>query len=1237
MWIKYIIFTKKGIDVMKKFISLILVCTILIIGIPVSTTSISAKTADDVNRYVVLVLDTSSSSKFYSGNTLIYTANTALEYVKKASLKFLENISTSSGNNYVSIVSYKETATIVSGFTKDYDDLINYKINGLYSSSSTRDIASGLNKANELLSKVTDKNAIKNIVLFSTGMTNAGTYNYTGHYDSSSKGSNWYRTDTNVNLYAYANVAYEKADVIKKNDINIYSIGLFQTMDNMPTEGKDIVDFFKITARDLASSENNFYDVDDPENLEFTFGEIADDIINSRVYGTFKYPSMGDNSRDYDANFYYDDNYFLQPSTMYNSHLATMSLCFALSAFASNEKDSYEDQSKNAVALLKSIGFDEDAIETNDYFKQKPSEDSMGVIIANKTILSNNKKCTLIALATRGGGYEAEWAGNVTLNKSGRHAGFDKAATETKRFLREYISKHSNDFEEDVKIWIAGYSRGAATANLTAADITNEKVISGVTLEKDNIFAYCFETPKGENRSNISQYDACNNYRNIHNIVNQNDVVTKVAMSNWGFLRYGVDEPIIPSSFTSSDYTAQNNAMLEKFEALDSSGVKESLAEFGENRRHKLQNFQAKTIDTDILKTNFGGHWKKVKKGFLEFSVWVPDINVDVDLNIIKDSNQEMPAFLDSLITDLSVGIGNRVLYTQRLQDAARLAMSEFMGNKYESYKIDKAIDIFGNKLNSNVLNLVKTTVFSGTDATVGELVLLFGESLSEAGIDVFAYGKIPVALEAALQSLFNAVIVSVELNGGDDLATLIYNCNDLFLAHYPELCLAWLQSKDSHYTKDLKESFAVNGYRVVHINCPVDINVYDLNGTLVAQIIDNKPQKIENSSIVTEYTQDKEKLVYLPADQDYTIKIIATDVGTLNYSVDEYSYDSESFVKLTNYYDISIQDGEELNAVLPKYSGDDAKYTGNGSNVEYTLSKNDERLTPDVVLIGGKAKDATYAVTTTYNTNSGYVHGGGAYTLGSFAEVFASPYKNCSFIGWYDGDELLSTDVNYRFRVEKDINLKAMFNGERPTIENGTYELTVVAGEGGSIANDYDGFYEPNSKTTLEAVANEGYVFSHWVTSNSGAFEDANAAKTVFTTGDNKTTITAVFELDAFSCEHENTVVVNNKFATCQGNGYSGDIKCSDCNAIIRKGTTIDKLKHKYINGFCSLCGGKVSNKEEPSESTTIAPTKPVASGKVTTTGAVATGDNTTLYLYVLLLIFICSGVVIARKRYDR
>lgn len=45
----------------------------------------------------------------------------------------------------------------------------------------------------------------------------------------------------------------------------------------------------------------------------------------------------------------------------------------------------------------------------------------------------------------------------------------------------------------------------------------------------------------------------------------------------------------------------------------------------------------------------------------------------------------------------------------------------------------------------------------------------------------------------------------------------------------------------------------------------------------------------------------------------------------------------------------------------------------------------------------------------------------------------------------------------------------------------------------------------------------------------------------------------------------HQHKVVKNQKEATCQEEGYTGDTYCTDCNQLISEGTLIPKTDHKW------------------------------------------------------------------------
>ena len=239
-----------------------------------------AEKSNTTARYSVLVLDVCGETEFLKDGEAFYTADSAIDYVKESSKTFLTDLINADGENYVALITYSNEAKIITDFTNDIDKVTNL-IDSLSSNSNLRNLSDGLDKANLLLSNITG-NATKNVILVTTGMVNDGFYSYDGIYDDNTTGSNWRRTDTDVRLYAYANSAYDRTLQIKEK-ANLYVLGLFQTMEDMPEYGKSIAQFFRLSAKDFASSDDTFFEIEDPSDIGFFFGEVSDDIINTVV------------------------------------------------------------------------------------------------------------------------------------------------------------------------------------------------------------------------------------------------------------------------------------------------------------------------------------------------------------------------------------------------------------------------------------------------------------------------------------------------------------------------------------------------------------------------------------------------------------------------------------------------------------------------------------------------------------------------------------------------------------------------------------------------------------------------------------------------------------------------------------------------------------------------------------------------------------------------------------------
>lgn len=909
--------------------------------------------SSDILRYSVIILDTSGSM---SGEP------SAAQ--KKAAKKFCQSVLAANGENHVAIVKLNTSSSIGLSFTNDIEKLTAY-IDSIYARGGTN-INQALTAANELFANVPEK-AIKNIILCSDGLPESGLTSYDGPY-----------TSADGDKYRYANAVYKTSSTLK-DKYNIYSLAFFHSLN-----GAELRFGHKLMF-DIQNS--GYYEVIDPDELEFTFDEVADDITNGDIKKLlFKYQS----GKDYTADCYYSDNYFSGTSYEYKDSLATMSLCYAMSAFGSGSEPDYANKSINARTLLKDIGCSEDSIEVNDWFTKKPTMDSIGAIAGNKKIKVDGEEYTLIALAVRGGGYESEWSSNFTIGSYGQHQGFEAAKLEVINFLKNYISNQK--ISGNVKLWITGYSRAAATANLIGGALDSGEFLSNdISYLRSDIYSYCFETPAGALRSS-NAFDVGTNislYGNIYNIINSSDPVPYVAPAVMGFGRYGIDK-YLPSAESSTNYSDELEKMLKVYKSLKSTD------------KYVVDDFQMKKIELKYLLPGGKSPIQNDVKNNFSQGVYLSNYVTYIGRDFLKTRSNYVALYQNEIREILRIVFGYDELQTKKLMDALAERASDYLPDLIVSY------------INPFV-----------SEADALENVSKWLEAaLNDAGITDYDKNAVHNA-----GIMLADLLLAVASNHPNYAITLALNIDSIGAAHYPELCYSWLASMDENYEKGATASYNNGSYRIIRINCDVDVYVYDQFGTLVASITDETPDDV--SSIISAINDNEEKIIVLPVSSGYTVSAVARNDTTVNYGIDEYCAFAGDYTRAVDYLNIPLKESEMLTGEIPAYTANDLENnTPNGSMTIYTLKSPDGIVIPaDSDISGDEALSAYFSVeVASSDNNQGIALGSEMVQQGNFVLVEAVANKGYEFEGWYKNGLPISDDSSYRFCVTENVKLVAKF-----------------------------------------------------------------------------------------------------------------------------------------------------------------------------------------------------------------
>ena len=597
--------------------------------------------------------------------------------------------------------------------------------------------------------------------------------------------------------------------------------------------------------------------------------------------GDFQYASVLD-MRDMEASYYYTDALFTNSNGNgaldYDQHLATMSCVLAMSAFR-RPYTGAENQARNVKNLMTDLGMKSIEINYPEPARNDFNDYTIGYAIGQKKLTEgSNAGKTLITIAVRGANYMTEWGSNTTLQNSGvynrQSAGFSDAADKVTKGVQKYLSKNRIDgSSSDVIYWITGYSRGGATANLTAQRIT-DLYNDGNNGDGNRVYAYPIEAPQGAwfDAGTGKMREGANpkkanpkDYKNIHNIINPDDLVPRVAPSVMGFSRFGVDH-LIPGKTTLSDnrdgdewrYRSHNDngsndryketriKMIEQLATLD------PRIGFSDKFQISTMKFLRNTItNADMINKNGKlvapqDWYDGFLKNLINFGLAVnPAAGYPDTIDPQTGKKRATP-----LTDEKEIAQAYRFVYTMwngvRFDPASGVGLLELDTN-YNS-KMDTRVDfqeaiekvivlVFGlDKEKSDALtkNLAKCAVeldkgFKCSDGSTLKMRTLYTDDIIDwvarstssknkrikelwelvqvAQLDKILtkqqYDDLRTVFPVLVEFAMNSVCWDWRKNSSGLLGTLLANTETLAQAHYPEVNFAWLRAQDDFFDKD--------------------------------------------------------------------------------------------------------------------------------------------------------------------------------------------------------------------------------------------------------------------------------------------------------------------------------------------------------------------------------------------------------------------------------------------------
>lgn len=506
---------------------------------------------------------------------------------------------------------------------------------------------------------------------------------------------------------------------------------------------------------------------------------LAVDSDYETVTGTIMFNAGHDDMEtDHPCPFTYSDEYFTDTAYNYRQDLATVTMAMCLASGNVADPARYKEGPANLKDFFDQIGFED--FEANADFTNRPGRNTFGVGIANKEIVVDGEKYTVIGIGLRGCGYYAEWAGDLNVGLGGDHTGFAICRDTALKCLQEYLANHP-EITGKIKIWCTGYSRGAAGANMLGGKLddmimSGESIGKNVTLAVEDLYIYTYEAPKGADINNVNKKV----YNNIHNVINFNDIVVRVAPECIGTTRYGVDH-VMPSAKLDDNYAELKANMLKVFETFENAGD------------YRIDNFKYVTV--------------------------TPGATADKIISSIKGDVMTQGEFLDDLVEKLFTKVFKTRAEVFDAQDDLQELVLPFIGtypDQWETVKQSLADNAAKN------LGTIMAALLSGSEtsatAAIANVIL---DTMRDAGITDYNAAQVKNMIKPLMST-----VMKLATTCPDETATLLYNIIGIMSAHYGELGMSWMLTIPDDYM--VNKQLAASDDLLPFVDVPKGMWCYD-------------------------------------------------------------------------------------------------------------------------------------------------------------------------------------------------------------------------------------------------------------------------------------------------------------------------------------------------------------------------------------------------------------------------